>query len=211
MRGKLIVLDGSNGAGKSTVLKHIKKHLDANSIEYITTREPGGTEIGDKIRTILLDKSNSAMCSTTELMLFAAGRAQHLNEKITPALEKGIHVISDRFESASVSFQHYGRGLPKETVDQLNDLALGNFRPDMTIILDLDPAIGLKRVKDRGEGLDRMEDIDISFLERARQGYLVQAKNHPNRFKVIDALQPLEDVVHDAITTLDQIIKQPNN
>lgn len=207
MRGKLIVCDGSNGAGKSTVLKHLKEHLDANKIEYITTREPGGTEIGEKIRDILLDKSNSEMCSTTELMLFAAARAQHIHEKIIPALEKGIHVISDRFESATVSFQRYGRGLPKEIVDQLNDLALGDFRPDMTIVLDLEPLVGLERVKSRGEGLDRMEDVDIAFLERARQGYLEQAKEFPNRFTVIDALQPLEFVVRDAISTIDKIIK----
>lgn len=207
MRGKLIVCDGSNGAGKSTVLKHLKAHLDAKSIKYITTREPGGTDIGERIRDILLDNSHSEMCSNTELMLFAAARAQHLQEKIIPALEKGIHVISDRFESATVSFQQYGRGLPKEIVEQLNDLSLGDFRPDMTLVLDLDPLVGLERVKNRGEGLDRLEDVNISFLERARQGYLKQASEFPNRFTVIDALQPLESVVRDAISTLDKIIK----
>lgn len=206
MRGKLIVCDGSNGAGKSTVLEHIKDHLKSKNIEFISTREPGGTEVGEKIREILLDKSYSNMCSTTELMLFAAARAQHIHEKILPALEKGIHVISDRFESATVSFQQYGRGLPSQIVDQLNDLALGDFRPDMTIVLDLDPVVGLERVRSRGEGLDRMEEVDIEFLERARQGYLEQAKSYPERFTVIDATQSLENVVEEALATIDKQI-----
>lgn len=206
MRGKLIVCDGSNGAGKSTILEHIKEHLKNKNIEFISTREPGGTEVGEKIREILLDKSYSNMCSTTELMLFAAARAQHIHEKILPALEKGIHVISDRFESATVSFQQYGRGLPSQIVDQLNDLALGDFRPDMTIVLDLDPVIGLERVRSRGEGLDRMEEVDIEFLERARQGYLEQAKDYPERFTVIDASQSLENVVEAALMTIDKQI-----
>lgn len=206
MQGKLIVCDGSNGAGKSTVMEHIKKHLETNNIEYISTREPGGTDIGEKIRDILLDNANANMCSTTELMLFAAARAQHIAEKIFPALEQGTHVISDRFESATVSFQQYGRGLCADTVEQLNDLALGKFRPHMTIVLDLDPLIGLERVKSRGEGLDRMEDIDIEFLNRARNGYLTQAKQNPERFTVIDATQPLDDVIAAALKVVDDLV-----
>ena len=206
MQGKLIVCDGSNGAGKSTVMEHIKKHLESKNIEYISTREPGGTDIGEKIREILLDNANANMCSTTELMLFAAARAQHIHERIFPALEQGTHVISDRFESATVSFQQYGRGLCADTVEQLNDLALGKFRPHMTIVLDLDPMIGLERVKSRGEGLDRMEDIDIEFLNRARNGYLTQAKQHPERFTVIDATQPLDDVIAAALKVVDGLV-----
>lgn len=210
MKGKLIVCDGSNGAGKSTVMEHIKKHLDGEvtgkKVDYISTREPGGTVIGESIREILLDNSNAQMCSTTELMLFAASRAQHIHEKISPALAQGIHVISDRFESATVSFQQYGRGLSGQIVEQLNDLALGDFRPHMTIVLDLDPLVGLERVKSRGEGLDRMEDIDIEFLQRARAGYLTQAKQHPQRFTVIDASKPLDEVVKEALATVDNVI-----
>lgn len=206
MQGKLIVCDGSNGAGKSTVMEHIKKYLEINNIEYISTREPGGTDIGEKIREILLDNANVNMCSTTELMLFAAARAQHIHEKIFPALEQGTHVISDRFESATVSFQQYGRGLCADTVEQLNNLALGEFRPHMTIVLDLDPLIGLERVKSRGEGLDRMEDIDIEFLNRARNGYLTQAKQYAERFTVIDATQPLDDVIAAALKVVDDLV-----
>tara|TARA_R110001583_G_scaffold171461_1_gene324970 strand:+ start:90 stop:710 length:621 start_codon:yes stop_codon:yes gene_type:complete len=206
MNGKLIVCDGSNGAGKTTVLEHIKAYFDNKNIRYIATREPGGTEIGERIREILLDKSLSSMSSTTELMLFAAARAQHLSEKILPALECGTHVISDRFESATVSFQQYGRGLSKDIVDQLNDLALGEFRPNMTIVLDLDPKIGLERVKSRGNGLDRMEDVDIEFLERARHGYLEQARLNPNRFTVIDASMPLDEVIKQVISTIQNLI-----
>jgi len=205
MKGKLIVCDGSNGAGKTTVLEHVKSYFEKRDINYIATREPGGTEIGERIRDILLDKSLSAMCSTTELMLFAAARAQHLSEKILPALENGNHVISDRFESATVSFQQYGRGLPKNVVEQLNDLALGDFRPHMTIVLDLDPIIGLERVASRGNGFDRMEKVDIEFLQRARNGYLEQAKQNPERFTVIDASKPLDDVIKHVIRTIERI------
>lgn len=206
MRGKFIVCDGSNGAGKSSVLTHIKKHLDKNQVSYITTREPGGTDIGEKIREILLDKGNVDMCSTTELMLFAAARAQHVHEKIFPALEGGIHVISDRFESATVSFQHYGRGLPKAIIDQLNNLALGEFRPDMTLVLDVDPATGLERVRQRNSGLDRLESLDMAFLERARRGYLQQAKDYPQRFRVVDASRTLAEVVQTALAIIDKVI-----
>lgn len=206
MKGKLIVCDGSNGAGKSTALQAIQDHLKSKSINYIATREPGGTDIGEAIRALLLDKSNTAMCSDAELMLFAASRAQHLQEKIYPALAQGTHVISDRFESATVSFQQYGRGLSAAKVEQLNNLVLGEFRPHLTIVLDLDPQIGLQRVMSRGQGLDRMENVDIAFLERARQGYLAQAAQFPERFCVIDASAPLEQVITNVLDAVDKEI-----
>lgn len=206
MNGKMIVCDGSNGAGKSTIINAIKHHLVSLDKEVVITREPGGTPIGEKLREILLDKNNDEMCNMTELMLFAAGRAQHLNDKILPALKKGKVVVSDRFDSATVSFQHYARGLSLRVINQLNDLALNGFRADMTIILDLDPVTGLERICRRDSDLDRMEREDINFLVKARNGYLEQAKNNPGRFTVINASKPVEQVITEVLSIVDEVI-----
>ena len=205
-KGFMLVCDGSNGAGKTTVITGLEAHLKQRGIEVVMTREPGGTEISEKIREIILDPSTPEMADMTELMLFGAARAQHVREKIIPALEQGKVVISDRFDAATFSFQHYARGLDLATITTINQLALGGFRPDMNLILDLDPEEGLKRVKSRGEGLDRLEDEKQQFLQRAREGYLVQAKNDPKRFTVIDASQTKAQVLEQSIELLDSLI-----
>ncbi|MEK0158157.1 dTMP kinase [Pseudoalteromonas piscicida] len=205
-KGFMLVCDGSNGAGKTTVIAGLEAHLKQRGIEVVMTREPGGTEISEKIREIILDPSTPEMADMTELMLFGAARAQHVREKIIPALEQGKVVISDRFDAATFSFQHYARGLDLATITTINELALGGFRPDMNLILDLDPEEGLKRVKSRGEGLDRLEDEKQQFLQRAREGYLVQAKNDPERFTVIDASQTKAQVLEQSIELLDSLI-----
>ncbi|PHI38310.1 dTMP kinase [Pseudoalteromonas sp. GCY] len=205
-KGFMLSCDGSNGAGKTTVIAGLEAHLKQRGIEVVMTREPGGTEISEKIREIILDPSTPEMADMTELMLFGAARAQHVREKIIPALEQGKVVISDRFDAATFSFQHYARGLDLATITTINQLALGDFRPDMNLILDLDPEEGLKRVKSRGEGLDRLEDEKQQFLQRAREGYLVQAKNDPERFTVIDASQSKAQVLEQSIELLDSLI-----
>ncbi|WMO13492.1 dTMP kinase [Pseudoalteromonas piscicida] len=205
-KGFMLVCDGSNGAGKTTVIAGLEAHLKQCGIEVVMTREPGGTEISEKIREIILDPSTPEMTDMTELMLFGAARAQHVREKIIPALEQGKVVISDRFDAATFSFQHYARGLDLATITTINQLALGGFRPDMNLILDLDPEEGLQRVKSRGEGLDRLEDEKQQFLQRAREGYLVQAKNDPERFTVIDASQSKAQVLEQSIELLDSLI-----
>ncbi len=205
-KGFMLVCDGSNGAGKTTVITGLEAHLKQRGIEVVMTREPGGTEISEKIREIILNPSTPEMADMTELMLFGAARAQHVREKIIPALEQGKVVISDRFDAATFSFQHYARGLNLATITTINQLALGGFRPDMNLILDLDPEEGLKRVKSRGEGLDRLEDEKQQFLQRAREGYLVQAKNDPERFTVIDASQSKAQVLEQSIELLDSLI-----
>lgn len=205
-KGFMLVCDGSNGAGKTTVIAGLEAHLKQRGIEVVMTREPGGTEISEKIREIILDPSTPEMTDMTELMLFGAARAQHVREKIIPALEQGKVVISDRFDAATFSFQHYARGLDLATITTINQLALGGFRPDMNLILDLDPEEGLTRVKSRGEGLDRLEDEKQQFLQRAREGYLVQAKNDPERFTVIDASQSKAQVLVQSIELLDSLI-----
>ncbi|OUR84740.1 dTMP kinase [Colwellia psychrerythraea] len=202
----MIVCDGSNGAGKSTLIKSIEGYLKSKKQKVLVTREPGGTPIGEGIRHILLNPDTPEMCDTTELMLFAAARAQHIQEKILPNIQDGRIVICDRFDSATVSFQHYARGLPLSLINQLNEIALDGFRPDITIILDLDPLIGLERVKLRGEGLDRLEKQDMEFLNRARDGYLKQAENDPEHFAIIDASQPIKKVESDVFDILDKLL-----
>ncbi len=205
-KGCMIVCDGGNGAGKSTVLRAIEEYLKDKQHDYIMTREPGGTVIGEKIREVLLCSDTPEMCDVTELMLFAAARAQHVREKITPAINAGKVVVSDRFDSATYSFQHYGRGLSLALIQQLNNIALDGFRADVTIILDIDPIKGLERVLSRGNDLDRMEMADIEFLHKARNGYLEQAKADPEHFAVIDASQSLESVISNVVKVVERTL-----
>ena len=206
-KGFMLVFDGSNGAGKTTVIKGVEKYLTLKGFDVLLTREPGGTPIGEKIREVILDPSTPEMCYMTELMLFGAGRAQHVQEKIIPALAQGKIVISDRFDAATFSFQHFARGIDLDTIMKINDLALAGFMPDMNIILDLDPHEGLKRVISRGEGLDRLEDEKSDFLAKARDGYLKQAEQSPERFEIIDAAQSKEDVLSDVIHIIDALLE----
>ncbi|GAA5140482.1 dTMP kinase [Thalassotalea piscium] len=210
-KGFMVVFDGSNGAGKTTVINEVEKYLISKGLAVTLTREPGGTHIGEKIREIILDPTTPEMCDLAELMLFGAGRAQHIQEKIKPALCAGNIVISDRFDAATFSFQHYARGIDLDTIIQINNLALNGFSPEMNIILDLDPVEGLKRVKSRGEGLDRLEDEKLEFLIKARNGYLMQAKQQPEKFKVVDASQSKEKVLADVINIIDSLIKSSKN
>jgi len=205
-KGFMVVFDGSNGAGKTTVIKSVEKYLLSKGFDVLLTREPGGTPIGEKIREVILDPQTPEMSFMTELMLFGTGRAQHIQEKIIPALSKGKIVISDRFDAATFSFQHFARGIDLDTIIQINDLALNGFNPNMNIILDLDPAEGLKRVQSRGEGLDRLEDEKADFLIRARNGYLKQAEQSPEKFEVIDASQSKEKVLEDVIHVIDVLL-----
>ena len=207
-RGFMVVCDGSNGAGKTTLIEKLRQHLTEQGHEVVVTREPGGTPIGEKIRAVLLSPDSPEMCDLTELMLFGAARAQHLREKILPALEAGKVVLCDRFDSATVSFQHYARGLSLELVERINALALNGFRPDLYLILDLDPLTGLERVRQRGAKLDRLEGEKLAFLQRARDGYLQQARQDPGRFKVLDASCDAAQVANEAIGLVNTLAQQ---
>ncbi|MNE30469.1 Thymidylate kinase [compost metagenome] len=205
-QGCLIVCDGNNGAGKSSVIRAIEEFLHSRGHSYLVTREPGGTRIGEKIRSVVLDPETPELCDTTELLLFAAARAQHLKEKIIPAIQAGKVVVCDRFTPATVAFQHYGRGIPLSLVQSINGFALEGFSPNLNIILDVDPEIGMRRVASRGEGLDRMEMQKLEFLTRAREGFLRQAEEAPDTFVVIDASQPFDAVSANVLAAVDALL-----
>ncbi len=186
--GKLISFEGSEGSGKSTQLIRLAAHLQKLRRDVITVREPGGTEIGEQIRNIIVHNSRGdEMCAETELLLFTAARAQLVREIIAPALMAGKIVLSDRFLDSSTVYQGIGRNLALDPVHQINRFAVGNVMPDLTIIIDVPTKVGLARIRQRATDLpDRMERENIDFYNKVREGYLLLAKGLPERFIVVD-------------------------
>jgi len=204
--GKFITLEGTEGGGKSTNLKFIASWLASKNIDLITTREPGGTDIGESIREILLDTNNTAMAAETELMLMFSARNQHVQEKIMPALEAGKWVVSDRFTDASYAYQGAARGIEYQRIAELEKWVLQGFCPDMTFVFDLSIEEGMKRVKSRGEQSDRFEQEQKDFFEKVRRSYLHRASQSPQHYRVLDAGKPLLDVQAQIETTLKSLI-----
>lgn len=186
-RGLFITFEGTDGAGKTTQIQRLSADLRQAGHDICLTREPGGTPISEQIRDMLLNPDHSEMAATTELLLYAASRAQHVSEVIKPALEAGKIVISSRFADAMVVYQGYGRGLDLERINRLNRIATEGVTPDVTFVLDLPVEIGLQRVQKRRGGLDRLEREKIEFHQRLRDGYRVLAQQEPQRLKIIDA------------------------
>lgn len=200
--GKFITLEGSEGAGKSTNIAFISDYLQSKGIDVLVTREPGGTEIGEQIRKILLNKANTAMHEDTELLLMFAARAQHIREKILPALEQGKWVISDRFTDASYAYQGAARGMGFERIAEIENWVQQGFQPDCTFVLDLPVEIGMQRVKSRGGDGDRFEDEQKAFFETVRKAYLHRAELAPERYAVIDASKTLDNVQAQLVKAL---------
>ncbi len=195
MRGRFITFEGIEGSGKSSQLTLLTEHLRSNRWAVTLTREPGGTPIGDQVRKILLDPGNKALDPSAELLLYAASRAQHLQEVIRPALESGAIVLCDRFSDATIAYQGYGRGLDLTMIHVLDRLVTAGMRPDLTIVLDVEAAVGLARAHARNnlQGLEaeaRFENEALTFHERVRQGYLALAREAPDRMKIVDAALP---------------------
>ena len=192
-RGQFITVEGVEGAGKSTQLAFIEGYLRQAGKSLVVTREPGGTPLGEEIREILLQPRADGMAGQTELLLMFAARAEHLSQKILPALDEGGWVLCDRFTDATYAYQGGGRRLDKSLILDLENLVQGHHRPDMTIFLDLPVEVGLQRAQQRGE-LDRFETEDIAFFERVRQAYLDRARQLPEVYCVIDASHTIEEV-----------------
>ena len=203
MAGCFISFEGPDGAGKSTVIQAIAEDLrQKKQAKVLITREPGGSQIAEKIRQIILDVENSAMDDWTEALLYAASRRQHLVEVVEPALAAGQIVLCDRYVDSSVAYQGGGRQLGAQKVAQLNDFAIQGKLPDLTIYLDLPVEIGLQRVQKLGQGFDRLEGQKLEFHQRVRQTYLYLAANNPTRIKKVDAQQSLTKVIQDCQTVI---------
>jgi dTMP kinase len=193
MPGKFITVEGVEGVGKSTNIAYLRGLIEAAGIDVVVTREPGGTPLGEAIRGLLLDPKYKDMSPDCELQLMFAGRAEHLHKVIFPALSQGKWVLCDRFTDATYAYQGGGRGIAAEKIARLERWLQGDFRPDLTLLLDVPVAIGLQRAGNRGAP-DRFEQEQIGFFERVRQAYLDLAATHDGRYCVIDASQPLDRV-----------------
>jgi len=197
-----ITFEGIEGSGKTTQIKLLASVLQAKGYDCVFTREPGATEIGEKIRAILLDASHTAILPLTELLLYEADRAQHVHEVVKPALAANKVVVADRFFDATIVYQGYARGFDLELIQQIHRIVLGGLTPDLTIILDLPVHVGLERAWERINSQsdlpeDRFEKEDVAFHEKVRQGYLTLAGNEPKRFQVIDASRDQQTIHRD--------------
>lgn len=190
MRGKFITLEGMDGAGKSTHIPHILSHFRDRGIEVISTREPGGTELGERLRALLL---HEAMHPETEALLMFAARREHLAQVIEPALQRGAYVISDRFADASFAYQCGGRGVDFEKMGELECWVQGNLQPDLTLLFDVPVEVSLQRLA-TARSPDKFESQDAAFFKRIRDTYLRRAEQFPNRFRIINSNQPMQQV-----------------
>lgn len=192
-RGCFITLEGIEGAGKSTQMETLRLLLVEQGIPVISTREPGGSPVAEQIRGVLLDQANAGMGATAELFLVFAARAEHLEKVIRPALDEGTWVLCDRFTDATYAYQGGGRGVEGSRIGLLEDLVQGDLRPDLTLVFDLPPLLGLTRARRRGDS-DRFESERLAFFEAARAVYLARARALPGRYRILDASLPLESV-----------------
>lgn len=208
MTGRFVSLEGGEGAGKSSALETCRTHLEAHGFDVVLTREPGGSPLAERIRNLMLDPAHADMHAPTELLLAFAARAQHVRDTIRPALARGAWVLSDRFTDSSYAYQGGGRGLPMTTIAMLEDFAVDDTRPGLTLLLDLPVAQGLDRMKGRGR-IDRIEAESTEFFERVRTTFRKRATADAARFRVIDASQPIDKVAADLKAALDAFIARP--
>lgn len=188
-----ITLEGPDGGGKSTQARELAAHLQQTGLDVLYTREPGGTTIGDQIRKILMSLDNASMIPRAEFLLFSASRAQLVHQVIRPHLEKGGVVVCDRFYDSSLAYQGYGHNLDREALQTITAFATGGLKPDLTLLLDLPVESGLGRRREAGHW-NRLDDYDLEFHRRLRRGYQLMASQEPDRWVVIDASLPMEDV-----------------
>ena len=203
--GFFITLEGGEGSGKTTVLGRVAAYLQSRSMPYRITREPGGVEIAEKIRAIILDPAHTAMDARTEALLYAASRSQHLAEVVEPALREGLTVLCDRFVDSSLVYQGHARGLGMEEVWSINRFAIGDRMPELTFYLDVDPEIGLSRIAANQEReVNRLDLESLSFHQKVREGYQLLAQANPDRIVVLDANRPVHMVEQDIVRTLEE-------
>ena len=208
MSGFFITFEGIEGCGKSTQIALLRDCLAESGHSVLVTREPGGTPIAEAIRDVLLDPAHGAMGATAELLLYEAARAQHVHEKIAPALEAGQVVLCDRFADSTTAYQGAGRGIDPAILNTLHRMATGGIWPDLTLLIDLPVALGLERARERGRR-DRIEQESIEFHQRVREGFLSLARDEPERIRVIAGDAPVE-TVHEAVRrAVEAVLRSP--
>jgi len=197
--GRFITFEGGEGAGKTTVIRHVADMLAAEGRDIVVTREPGGIEIAERIREVILDRRHTAMDGRTEALLYAAARRQHLVEKVAPALARGAVVLCDRFLDSSLAYQGHARGLGIEEVLAVNAFAIGGMMPELTLLLDIEPELGLARVQaGQGREINRLDLESLAFHRLVREGYHLLLERYPQRIVRIDASQSEAAVTADA-------------
>ncbi len=204
MRGKFITIEGGEGVGKTTNMKYIEQYFQNKNISLVVTREPGGTELGETLREIMLDPNQAKIAADTELMLMFAARAQHLQQKIIPALDSGQWVLCDRFTDATYAYQGGGRGIDLSRIAVLEDWVQGSLRPDLTVLFDMPVELGLSRAASRSEP-DRFEQEKLDFFERVRNTYRERAQQNITQYKIIDASKTLSEVQKQLSLILDEL------
>jgi len=198
-----ITFEGPEGAGKTTVIQKIAERLAEKNIDVLATREPGGIEIAEKIRTIILNPAHTAMDERTEALLYAAARSQHYFEKVQPALDAGKLVICDRFIDSSLAYQGYARGIGIDEVLSINEFAIGKKLPDMTLLFDIAPEVGLARIYATGNReVNRLDVESLPFHQKVHEGYLLLVERYPERIRIVNADQDIDSVVEDVWSLL---------
>lgn len=205
MKPPFITFEGVEGCGKSTQLNLLAEHLRSRGWNVEVLREPGGVPIAEAIREILLDPANKAMCTTSELLLYAAARAQLVHERVLPALANGKAVLCDRFADSTTAYQGAGRGIDATQIEQIHELANAGLWPDRTFLLDLPVEAGLERARHRGRA-DRIEQESLHFHHRVREAYLELARRHPERIIVLDAAQSVEALAAEIRSIADEVL-----
>jgi dTMP kinase len=208
-RGYFFSAEGNEGAGKSTIVKMASHYLASKGLEVITSREPGGIAIAEQIRAVILDRRNTKMDGLTEALLYAAARRQHFIEKISPSLNEGKTIICDRFIDSSLAYQGYARGLGMGEILLINQFAVENVFPDLTLYLDVDPELGLKRIREHeSREINRLDLESLSFHQKVREGYLEVIKMFPDRIIKINANDNLDVVFEEVKRVLDQFLAE---
>ena len=207
--GLFISLVGGDGTGKTTVMQELGRVLEEHGVSYIATREPGGIEIAEKIREIILNPKHTTMDARTEALLYAAARSQHLAEKVEPALKQGTCILCDRFVDSSLAYQGYARGLGIEEVMNINSFAINGRFPNITFYLDIEPELGLNRIAaGQGREVNRLDMESLQFHQKVREGYLIVANMYPERIKVIDASRTKDEVAAEIRHQLSKALKE---
>jgi dTMP kinase len=207
-KGIFITIEGPEGAGKTTIIEMLLEKLESEGYPIMKTREPGGIEISEQIRNVILNKNNTAMDGRTEALLYAAARRQHLVEKVLPAIEQGFIVLCDRFIDSSLAYQGFARGIGMDEVYSINTFAIDNKMPDATLYFDIDPEMGMKRINDhKGREVNRLDLENLEFHRKVREGYQLLSRKYSNRIIEIDASQPLQKVYEIAVSKIRSIIQ----